>query len=328
MTFPPPIRATAAPERSATMRRPLDSYRVTGDTKEHASYGVGPATDYGAPNGKILPIGTPVKAPFPLARVERWGLRYDDDFPGGLAINAFSKDGRFQFVGQHLDGWKDHPGLDEGDVIAFSGNTGPRTTGPHLHCYVVELKTGIRLSMEEFMAKHGASPAAPAKPATGHAIRTVKRGVNGRSTPTLSGRIVQYLNPGTGGTFNGFIRGASVTQNGITSNIWYRGAFNGNYFWAGNFTTQSTAGLADLGTYRAAAAPKPPVKPAPLKVHLKDPWFRFGSAHAAINAPRGHRGPTIPAGSYVVTGRSGGATRVSTKWGQVWLHPKAAAFIR
>jgi len=222
------------------MRRPLDSYRVTGDTKEHASYGVGPATDYAAEKGGPLPIGTPVKAPFPLGKVEYWG---DDSFPGGLAVTATSPDKRFVFVGQHLSGSLRHPGLAEGSVIAYSGNSGTKTTGPHLHAYVIA--DGKRMSMEEAIKKYGLTK--PVKVTKGTALRRVRKGVNGRKAPNLSARIVQFLKPGIVGTFDGWARGQKVTQGGVTSDVWYRGAFSGDWFWAGNFTTQSTRGLTPLG---------------------------------------------------------------------------------
>lgn len=129
------------------MRRPIDSYRVTGDTKEHAAYGVGPATDYAAPVG-ALPIGTPVRAPFPLASVTRYST-----YEGGKSVKATSRDGRFEFHGQHLSEYVTNPGKTEGAVIAYSGNTGAITTGPHLHCYVIA--DGVRMSMEEAIRKYG-----------------------------------------------------------------------------------------------------------------------------------------------------------------------------
>lgn len=143
---------------NVVMRRPLDGpVRVTSDTAEHALRGVGPATDYARP-GVALPIGTPVVAPFPIARLSRWGKRNDADaYPGGLAINGYSADGRFLFVGQHLNGYADVTGpIPQGGVIAYSGNTGG-STGPHLHCYVVA--DGVRMSMEEAIAAYGGTPA-------------------------------------------------------------------------------------------------------------------------------------------------------------------------
>lgn len=137
-----------------TMSRPIDDFRVTSDTAEHAARGVGPATDYAAP-GAALPIGTPVRAPFPVSDFLRWG---SDEHIGGFALNATSPEGRFTFVAQHLSRYADVRGLVlEGEVIAFSGNSGKFTTGPHLHCYVIA--DGVRMSMEEAIEKFGLSGA-------------------------------------------------------------------------------------------------------------------------------------------------------------------------
>lgn len=65
---------------------------------------------------------------------------------------------------------------------------------------------------------------------------------NGRGDPSTNGPVVDTLNPGTVATFNGWIRGQEVQGN----NVWFRGAFSGNWFWSGGFTSQSTEGLADL----------------------------------------------------------------------------------
>lgn len=78
------------------------------------------------------------------------------------------------------------------------------------------------------------------------AQRTVRRdvkGANGRAQPRRSAKSNQYLTPGTVGTFNGYRRGEKVTQSGVTTDIWLRGALNGNWFWAGGFTSRSTSGL-------------------------------------------------------------------------------------
>lgn len=85
-------------------------------------------------------------------------------------------------------------------------------------------------------------------PKSSTATRTVRtlpgsKAINGRSQPKTSGKVTQRLARGKTGTFNGWRKGKKITQNGVTSNVWFRGAFNGNWFWAGNFTSQSTAGL-------------------------------------------------------------------------------------
>lgn len=138
------------------MRRPLDGpVRVSGDTAEHAEYGVGPATDYVRPL-TALPIGTPVVAPFDVDTFYEWGGL---DTVGGHSITATSPDGRFKFVAQHLSEYRSkYPALlREGQTLAYSGNTGTLTNGPHLHCYV--MVDGVRMSMEEALREYGGSAA-------------------------------------------------------------------------------------------------------------------------------------------------------------------------
>lgn len=139
------------------MRRPVDdSYPVTGDRASHAAYNVGPATDYGTP------IGTPVVAPF-AGRLSK----YITD-TGGLGVILDGADATFH--GQHLWVRLTDGDYAEGDRIALTGNTGTKTTGPHLHCYVIVHATGERLAMEEYLtrtASHNAVPFDPTpEPAT------------------------------------------------------------------------------------------------------------------------------------------------------------------
>lgn len=133
--------------------------------------------------------------------------------------------------------------------------------------------------------------------------RIVRYPVRRRALPTSASAnpskgVSPLLSKGTVGNFDGFIRGERVTLNGVTSNVWYRG-ISGDYFWAGNFTTQSTAGLKDLGTWKAAPS-KPAPKPKKRYVRLPEPWFRFASEAAASNAKKGHTGPMLPKGDYLI----------------------------
>lgn len=94
-------------------------------------------------------------------------------------------------------------------------------------------------------------------------------------------------------------------------------------------TNGRNADLPALEAYNigAAVTAAPSATPAPaaspLVVTLSAAWYVFPTADAAINAQRGHRGPTVPAGTYQVLEQSGGATRIAAGW----LHPKAAAYI-
>lgn len=101
--------------------------------------------------------------------------------------------------------------------------------------------------------------------------------VNGRTGPSTAFPIVQSLDAGTVGTFDGYAKGEKVS--GV--DVWFRGAINGRWFWAGAFTSQSTDGLTlitDLPEEPATANKRTPVYPkavegydVPLGVNDRDP---------------------------------------------------------
>ena len=138
-----------------------------------------------------------------------------------------------------------------GDRLGTMGSTGKAPNGKHLHfeLYV----DGVRVDPHPFFSRHlpGSAPSTLRHaPRPSAQQRVVRRTTNRRTEPTLRGRIKQpKLGKGTVGNFDGFIRGEEVTQNGVTSKIWFRGAFSGHWFWSGNFTSRSTEGLKDLGTF-------------------------------------------------------------------------------
>ena len=109
------------------MRRPLDHAIIGDGTAEHAARRVGPAQDY------PCPVGTPVHAPFTASRVVRSGTVKDD---GGLRLTGYADNGDYWVI-QHLSAYTNRDHADEGAIVALSGNTGTKTTGPHVHHYVV-----------------------------------------------------------------------------------------------------------------------------------------------------------------------------------------------
>jgi hypothetical protein len=67
---------------------------------------------------------------------------------------------------------------------------------------------------------------------------------NGRSKPTTSVPVVQTLEPGTVADFKAWAHGESVQG----QDVWFQGAYAGNWFWAGGFIDQGTHDLPEMGT--------------------------------------------------------------------------------
>ena len=219
-----------------------------------------------------------------------------------------------------------------GQHIAQMGNSGT-STGDHLHHEVYI--DGVRVDPAPYFSRPlpGTEAAAPA--AVGSNVRVVRHPVRRRLEPTSASKNVTpkpLLSAGTVGNFVGFIRGEQVTLNGITTNIWFKG-ISGNYFWAGNFTSQSTDGLQDLGTWGtppAAGTPAPKTTPRlELPAYF---WYRTARDAERHTNPKGGRygGGEMLSGPYDVHETSaGGARRVLSKAnGWVWVSPQARKYLR
>lgn len=191
-----------------------------------------------------------------------------------------------------------------GTYLGQMGSTGA-ADGDHQHTEIREGGSGPDRRVDPGPYFDGVKQIPDATPAAvvGQQ-RTVRPGVgtegylNGRLQANITAQVVQKLAGGVVGSFDGFVRGQQVTVNGVTSDIWFRGAFRGNYFAAAGFTSQSTDGLQDLGS---VAIPTQTHR----YVRITEPWFVFTSEAAARGAQKGHRGPTIPAGDYRIVSGNG-----------------------
>lgn len=76
-------------------------------------------------------------------------------------------------------------------------------------------------------------------PVTPNQRTTGPNGANQRPAPTTASPIVDFLDPGVVGTFDGWTHGENVQGN----DVWFRGAFSGWWSWSGGFTD---AGVHDL----------------------------------------------------------------------------------
>ena len=131
------------------MRRPLDgARRITGNAASHAAYNVGPATDYGADMSEVI------RAPFG-GWVTRWWST-----TGGYTVAITNNQAKFTL--QHMSAYagKSAGQVNEGDVIGYVGNTGTATTGPHVHCWIVLIESGQRISFEQYLVNQGWTTAA------------------------------------------------------------------------------------------------------------------------------------------------------------------------
>lgn len=132
------------------MSKRFFEYPITGDTAEHAAYGIGPATDY------ATPMRTVIDAPFEGQLTPYW------TDAGGNSLRLVGTDEEFH--AQHLaeqpaggrKAWR--------SAIALSGNSGRLTTGPHVHAYIIDRRTGKRMSFSEWLRTLNAAPK-PAAPA-------------------------------------------------------------------------------------------------------------------------------------------------------------------
>lgn len=116
------------------MRFPLDRREVIRGCAAHKKAGLGCAEDDRAK------IGTPVRMPFNGKIFEWFGGPKNE---GGYWVGIKDKDGnRIQFA--HLSARLRVPGQEckEGEIIAYTGNSGTVTSGPHLHLQIVKPNNG------------------------------------------------------------------------------------------------------------------------------------------------------------------------------------------
>lgn len=154
------------------MTKPFWEFTRSGDTAEHRARGVGPASDY------ETPMHTPLLAPF-AGRVESFHTT-----EGGYGARLYGD--KYTCVVQHLVRRPENKRVGHRDVFATSGNTGSKTSGPHVHAYIIVHATGKRISMYEWLRDYVNKPAPTA-------VKPVVKGLTGR-TIDLTASFYWYQN--------------------------------------------------------------------------------------------------------------------------------------
>jgi murein DD-endopeptidase MepM/ murein hydrolase activator NlpD len=147
--------------------------------------------------------------------------------------------------------------VSEGTVVGYVGSTG-NSTGPHLH-HEVEYPQGNRREPPDYWncMLQGAgeyvsgSGGGGGGPVAGNQRVVGPNPANGRSDPSTVQAPTQTLDPGTVANMDGWVYGENVQG----QNVWFRGAYSGDWFWSGGFTDQGTHDLSDLNESVPAVGP-------------------------------------------------------------------------
>lgn len=222
-----------------------------------------------------------------------------------------------------------------GVTIALMGATGFAPNGKHLH-FELEIGGaggGFRVNPRPYFSKH-LPGTEPSKPTTGSPSnlkanqRVVRKlgsesWLNGRSDATTKAAVRQRLEPGTVANFDAWKEGQRVTIDGVTSNIWLRGAFKKNWFAAAGLTSRSTAGLKKITTI----LPPKQTKKDYFKTPKNNTQFYFRQFNDAYNGTNWSRQRMLPAGGKipyrVLENSRKGPIRISVPGvGNVWVGTK------
>lgn len=115
-------------------------YPISGDTAAHRLRGGKPATDF------TTPMNTPIHAPIFGVVTRKWFSDAGNtvDITNSKWVIRIAHNN--SFAGKSgLRAWR--------SLIAYSGNTG-MTTGPHVHAFVINRKTGERMSFAEWLIRY------------------------------------------------------------------------------------------------------------------------------------------------------------------------------
>lgn len=267
--------------------------RISQEFGSNPSNGINPVGGHTGKDG-VLDIGTPLRAPGD-------GEIVYEGFPGpnyltspwwltdgaGLVVVLDCGDSEPTFIMGHLSETYVNVGqrVNQGDIIAASGNTGKWTTGPHCHFevllpgYVIGSSTYGRTDPNlvcrayfEDLDPISIVPAGDVTKIDGPGTRTVTtEGANVRLAPFSDApKAPGYedgLALGAQLAVIGYVKGEEVTQG---NNAWYK-TKSGYFVWA-NAAGDNIDGLEFLGEVsRPAPAPAPAPTPDPVPSPQPDP---------------------------------------------------------
>ncbi|HEX9087189.1 MAG TPA: peptidoglycan DD-metalloendopeptidase family protein [Arthrobacter sp.] len=248
--------------------------------------GVNPSGGHTGIDGK-LPVGTPLRAPADgtIVWADWCTTTGGTDNPwlltkgGGICVVLDAGPGKPNFILAHLSRTDLNKGdkVKQGDIIAYSGNTGTWTTGPHCHFEV--MIDGYNLKSSTYGRYNPASVCSAfwedtisLQPASsGYRYWTAgKDNVNQRAAPNTSSPVVRIIQAGSKEVWDAYVHGETVAG----TDIWYADSLG--YASAAFFDPLTTTGLVDRTP--AAPAPTAPVQePTAPVVQKYDFALDFGS---------------------------------------------------
>lgn len=259
-----------------------------------------------------LPVGTPLRAP--ADGVVEWAdwatTDWGTDNPwlltngGGICLVINAGDGQPNFIMAHLSRTDLNVGdrVKQGDIVAYSGNTGKWTTGPHSHFEVMldgyNLRSNVygRWNPRDVCTAYWEDVQSSIQvqgnitPLDDLLREVTTEGANVRINPwSWADKAAGYedgLSLGAKIVVTGYVKGEEVTPG---NDAWYK-TKSGFYVWA-NAAGDNITGLTFLGAMTPPAqpapvqlpAPTPAPAPAPAPAPTPDPKYDFELDFIKIN---------------------------------------------
>ena len=244
--------------------------------------GVNPVGGHTGTDG-ACPLGTPLRAPADGTIVfEGWANLNNNPFlltdGGGIVIVLDAGPGNPAFILGHLNQSLVNRGdtVKQGDIIAYSGNTGKWTTGPHCHfevlppVYLLTTSTYGRVNPRVWCSAYWedlitispmgsiTSTEDPPLPYQRDSSSVIRQ----RSAPDHNAKMVKEWDAGLRFDFGGFTR-AGTDPYGDGNTVWFKGRYSDTWFHSSGFSDQGTHDLPDLTPVPPAPTPTPTPTPVP-----------------------------------------------------------------